>query len=153
MIIHNITQWVLLRWIRSRYNTNEHTNNATTLSKSYSYHHTVSSRLRFWLHSVIDSSSSLICLCRFTTWCKAVVLSKYESIIRPIKPVRPGNFMKNRCNGCDGSTWDTWEEDTRPNVNLTQIVLRVLNLITSPDTGVVFDSTHVPNYMAKLSPQ
>ena len=40
-----------------------------------------------------------------------------------------------------------------PNLNLAQIVARVLNLVTSPGTGVVFDSTHVPNYMAELSPQ
>ena len=96
-------------------------------------HHIVDSRLRFWLQSVIDDSlSALICLFRLTAWFKLFVLSKYESIIRPIKPVRPGKSTKNRWRGCDGSTWGTWEDrkhDQRSNVKFTHIIIRIMSVL------------------------
>ena len=85
-----------------------HGNRIWPYESNYSHHHIVHSRLRFLSLSAVFPSA-LVCLLRLSVpnCVRLVVLSKYESIIRPIKPVRPGKSTKNRCKGCDGSKCGT----------------------------------------------
>ena len=64
-------------------------------------------RLRFCLLSVIDTPSVLVGLFCLTVYSRLVVLSKYDSTMRPTNPVRPGKYARNCCSGCAGSSWGT----------------------------------------------
>ena len=100
-----------------------YTYNLTMWTNIILRHHIAHSRLRFLSLSVVVFPSTLVCLFRLSVpdCFRLVVLSKYESIIRPINPVRPGKSTKNRCRGCDGSNCGTWEQETRPHVHKTHM--------------------------------